>query len=323
MIPKCNDQRNRSRAFSGFTLIELLIVITIIGIMMGLLLPVVNRARDTGRKTTCQNNMMQIGKAFLSYNAKHRELPPAFYSNPKHNWMALLLRELDLEAVANKYRFKDDSGNAVSWKDPINADIIQFPIPVARCPAAPGGQLRYDDDNNPIAATDYAPFISGVAINKQGTKDDTAVNPALLSRLSLSTNVPYPGALRVDRGTPMSLIRDGQAYTLLALEDAGRPENYVLNFVATGGSITGAGWADPDNTNVLHGMDDTGTTLGGGLCVNVGNNGEPYSFHQGGFFGLYCDGRAHFLPTQIDIKILVYMITRDNSDVVPPTIFTD
>ena len=98
---------NTLRRRSGFTLIELLVVIAIIGILMGLLLPAVQNAREAGRRSTCTNNLRQIGLAIHSYEGKKSELPGWANQLPggvNVSWPTVILPNLERRDVYNEWK---------------------------------------------------------------------------------------------------------------------------------------------------------------------------------------------------------------------------
>ena len=79
----------------AFTLVELLVVIAIIGILIGMLLPAVNAAREAARRTQCSNNLKQIGLAVQTFHSAHEKIPPARYLDDYPSWFVLIMPFLE------------------------------------------------------------------------------------------------------------------------------------------------------------------------------------------------------------------------------------
>src|SRR2546423_1916938 len=87
----CFKERSVKRRPGGFTLVELLVVIAIIGVLLALLLPAVQRARESANRTHCANNLKQIGLAVHLYHDQNNVLPPARTSDTGVSWAVILL----------------------------------------------------------------------------------------------------------------------------------------------------------------------------------------------------------------------------------------
>ena len=99
-----------TRSRRGFTLVELLVVIAIIGILIALLLPAVQAAREAARRSQCSNNLKQISLALLNYESTYKTLPPAGISSNQMPWNVLILGFLEQGALYEKIDFMEGTG---------------------------------------------------------------------------------------------------------------------------------------------------------------------------------------------------------------------
>ncbi|XZE43246.1 DUF1559 domain-containing protein [Pirellulaceae bacterium SH467] len=142
-----NRDRKRIRVRpQGFTLVELLVVIAIIGILVSLLLPAVQAAREAARRMGCQNNLKQQSLALLNYESAFRSFPPSYVANTRHpqrdpitldgpngfGWGALVLPQLEGGALHGNLNF-----SAPCW-DPTQGAMVRTKLPVFLCPSASG-----------------------------------------------------------------------------------------------------------------------------------------------------------------------------------------
>lgn len=151
-------QRNNLR--HGFTLVELLVVIAIIGVMVGLLLPAVQAAREAARRMQCSNNLKQLGLALHNYHGVHNRFPPtvtntsatgsacgSWQSNPGVSAMTMLLPYFEQSSVYDQYDFnmgttrRDFAG--ASTVTGINDRLHQTSIPTLECPSDPNRDIQF------------------------------------------------------------------------------------------------------------------------------------------------------------------------------------
>ena len=301
---------------SGFTLVELLVVITIIAILVALLLPAVQMAREAARSGECRNNMKQLALAVHSHVAIRGYYPPATsVQSPKHNVINYILPYVEQGNVYNQMNLEED------WNSATNLPATQVNLSLVTCPTAPKGRNYVSDylaithifknSHSPNPDT-YGNRIFKELVDSGKVQDRGAQNPStgssrwegiLQSRLRISG-----GNLLEFRITPAH-VRDGTSNTFLFFEDSGRPKVYSKNGKQESGTISGAEWASYQNYAVIHYYCNEGQVM------NCKNWDEIYSFHSGGCNFAHADGSVHFHSESMDPEVFTSLFTRDADDV--------
>ena len=174
-------QRQSCRAF---TLVELLVVIAIIGVLIALLLPAVQAAREAARRTQCVNNLTQIILAVQNYDMAHRVYPPGSINDQgpiesipqgyHHNWISQILPYME---ELSAYRHIDF---AVSVYHENNAEVRKVRIPTLRCPSSPASQKEvgfthyagcHHDLEEPIDTGNHGVFFLNSAVHYEDITD--------------------------------------------------------------------------------------------------------------------------------------------------------
>lgn len=131
-----NSTAGRRNRKSGFTLVELLVVIAIIGILVGLLLPAVQQAREAARRMSCSSNMRQLTLAAMNYESAFKVLPPGWNTHGTF-WSSMILPQMEQTTLFQSLVFAENGlGN---WDNPTspNYKACQTPISLFQCPSCP------------------------------------------------------------------------------------------------------------------------------------------------------------------------------------------
>jgi prepilin-type N-terminal cleavage/methylation domain-containing protein/prepilin-type processing-associated H-X9-DG protein len=305
----------------GFTLIELLVVIAIIAILIGLLLPAVQRVREAASLSQCVNNLKQIGLAMHNYLNAQGTFPVGYYDptpwppgyqtpqgldhGPGWGWGAFLLPYLEQGNLYRQINFNVDVG------DPSMAAVRTTPLKIFMCPSDPSNGGLFTISAN-AAAGNVGPSPTGgswqmvwgnyVACNGNGGVD-------------CFCSPPHTGAfLRAITGFRVADISDGLSTTLFVCDRAS-----FLSYSSWVGCPTGA--ANPfllspgnygaETTLVMCHAGDTGPNTPG-----VFDADSTWSPHGTGVPYLFGDGSVHYIPNSIDIYTWSALATRAGGEAV-------
>src|SRR5262245_15880963 len=138
--------RRKRGSPAGFTLIELLVVIAILAVLIGLLLPAVQKVREAANRAQCQNNLKKIGLAMHSFESTYGGFPPCRVNNPpppiaarmQHTWAPLLFPYIEQQALYNQYNFNVNFDDTTDMsRGTTNSAVIQTDVKLFLCPSAP------------------------------------------------------------------------------------------------------------------------------------------------------------------------------------------
>jgi prepilin-type N-terminal cleavage/methylation domain-containing protein/prepilin-type processing-associated H-X9-DG protein len=322
----------------GFTLIELLVVIAIIAILIGLLLPAVQKVREAAARAKCQNNLKQLGLAVHNYHDTNGYLPPSYRfaatsTNPlrieSYSGLSTLLPYIEQTALGSRYDYTSVfCDNSSPFTANVNQPLIVNHLKVMQCPSTPEPDRLYNF-TLPGSAIGL-PFN----LSWRASAGDYGVISGVLGALwnTLPGAVPSGGQRHGmlvvwDKPTPsrmaLAQVSDGTSNTYLLGEIAGRPGIWMggkklATHPSYPAGVPGGGWGDAVNgEHWIQGSSEDGQTQPGLCVINCRNDQALYAFHTAGANVVMGDGSVRFLPKSINILTFVYSVTAQKGEVIP------
>lgn len=307
----------------GFTLIELLVVIAIIAILIALLLPAVQQAREAARRSSCKNNMKQIGLALHNYHDVFSTLPPGSitllnasgttYNGHGWTWHASILPYIDQAPLYNQIQGPDssgmgsESGGSTSAKQRLAGRTF---IAVFRCPSQPDASRGPQKD---LYATSNYNGNMGTLIGSSGDNCYSGGVTDAAGMVAPGGCMNADGVFFIGSNVTFRDVTDGLSNTI-----------FVSEVIDSGGDANMLGGAGSDRKYCFSGGADSNPPTEMTEYLIAAESNDPInsygeeaagSYHVGGAHFVFGDGRVRFLSENIDMGTYRALSTRAKREV--------
>jgi prepilin-type N-terminal cleavage/methylation domain-containing protein/prepilin-type processing-associated H-X9-DG protein len=310
---------------NAFTLIELLVVIAIIAILIGLLLPAVQKIREAANRMKCSSHLKQIGLACHNYHDTNGKLPPAYDAATGLSWHVLVLPFIEQDNLYRMFDFADPSflHTAPNRNNPHG--LVK--IAIYQCPSCPLKVQAFGAPNNTNGPSDYIPPGSGVPAaipHYYGVNGPRGTNPTTGQTYPTGTashegvRAATSGMFQRDGELNLAAVTDGTSNTIMVAEMSWispqfgtRYRSWVRGGEEYAGVVTGRPAFVVSCRNVTNGIN---SIFRANLIVPY--NDVPFgSMHPGGMNAAFGDGSVRFLKQTLTITTYRALASRDGGEV--------
>lgn len=315
MFRACQKWLPIARPIPAFSLIELLVVVAILSLLIGLLLPAVQAARETARRLQCQNNLKQIGLGLANYESLYRRYPkggagvvsltnPSVLARMRVSWGTAVLPFIEESSLYDSINLR------LPYIHPENQPAGQTLVKTYLCPSAPKREMLRPNGDTPTSTVLYARTDYGGNYGERGLR----CHPLTNCQNNYSTGGGGRGTLMLgqDQDIGVREITDGLSSTILVGES---PEGLHSIWIGHKNVF--------DQSVPLESRIRAGSPWGpcqlafasrfGSIC-DFGQ--EFHSYHSGGAVFSLADGSTHFVSDWLDFRVLAAMLSRSGSEVI-------
>ncbi len=302
----------------GFTLVELLVVIAIIGVLVALLLPAVQSAREAARRMRCQNNLKQIGLAVHNFHDVTNEMPRAVNVNTGMSWHVYILPYLEQQALYNQFDTTTvtNSHGSPSRNDPHGLQII----PAYQCTSCPIKRQPMNPPNHTNGPSDLIPANTGqpaAVPHYYGVNGPRGTNYPVGTATHEGVPAATSGIFQRDGMVRMAMITDGTSNSLMLAEMSWIAPLYGTRYrtwVRGGEEYAGVQAGRPaflvSGRNVTNPIN---AILRSNLIAPY--NDMPFgSMHSGGMNGCFGDGSVRFVNQNLSMATYRAVASRDQGE---------
>jgi prepilin-type N-terminal cleavage/methylation domain-containing protein/prepilin-type processing-associated H-X9-DG protein len=325
------SQNRRGRI--GFTLVELLVVIAIIAILIGLLLPAVQKVREAANVAKCQNNLKQQALAVHNFENTYQFFPFANYGTAQ-SWMTIILPFIEKGNVYNLDQMWSSGYN--TWPATYNGNGYwtqgSTVIPTYLCPSDPGGSAQVEVGGGYVPTGGFAPtdYVAITGLTVFGAGKHYYNDPGTEGIIQ---GIFYPGDVPSQQVTMVG-ITDGTSNTIMIGErppaadrsngawegaycdtcmgvagtDVWATQTGII-YLALGNGMYGPGWGGTPCPNAPY-------YFGPGSPTNICSYNHLWSNHTGGANFAFGDGSVRFISYNVNYQIILYLATRNGGEVI-------
>ena len=306
-----------ARRHRGFTLVELLVVIAIIGILIALLLPAVQAAREAARRTQCLNNLKQVGLALHNYHTTHNTLPPGGMSDNELSYVVMLLPYLEQKPLYDRFDFTTGTyyirptGSSNTSNGKIEHSLVR--LDMLLCPScskersnlsARGSNWLERIPPNSGGEDPFTTHYVGI-MGPLGTNPATGLEYGWTDRSNRYGGYATDGVLQKNSRVRFEDVKDGTSNTF-ALGEISWNDYEKFRTWIRGSTLSGTAMGCAKNVR---------EPINTGLPYGNFNDGAFGSEHPGGTHFALCDGSVTFVSESVDHAVYLSTASRYGQEV--------